>query len=124
MNLRPPRCSLAAPEELLFGRAAKQLNIPQPPLTQHIKSLELELGARLFDRTKRSVQITQAGTALLDEARLLLAQADGLRHIVQRAETGRIGSLPAGFIAPAILTKTRLLFSKISPGLPGAVELW
>lgn len=124
MNLRSLRCFLALAEELHFGRAAKRLNISQPPLTQHIKSLELELGALLFNRTKRSVQITEAGTALLDEARLLLAQADGLRHIVQRAETGRIGSLRAGFITSAIFTKTRLLYSKISSGVPGAMVMW
>src|SRR5712675_1820704 len=114
MNLRSLRCFLAVAEDLHFGRAAKRLNISQPPLTQHIKSLEQELGARLFERTKRSVRITEAGSALLDEARLLITQADGLRHVVQRADKGRSGTLRAGFITSAIFTKTRLLYSKMS----------
>ena len=124
MNLRSLRCFLAVAEELHFGRAAKRLNISQPPLTQHIKSLERDLGARLFDRTKRSVQITEAGTALLDEARLLIAQADGLRHVVQRADKGRRGTLRAGFITSAVFTKTRLLYATISRGVPGATVMW
>jgi DNA-binding transcriptional LysR family regulator len=124
MNLRSVRCFLAVAEELHFGRAAKRLNLSQPPLTQHIKSLELELGARLFNRTKRSVQITEAGTALLDEARLLITQADGLRHLVQRADKGRSGTLRAGFITSAIFTRTRLLYIKMSRGVPGATVLW
>jgi DNA-binding transcriptional LysR family regulator len=124
MNLRSLRCFLAVAEDLHFGRAAKRLNISQPPLTQHIKSLEQELGARLFERTKRSVRITEAGSALLDEARLLIAQADGLRHVVQRADKGRSGTLRAGFITSAIFTKTRLLYSKMSRGVPGATVMW
>ena len=124
MNLRALRCFLAVAEELHFGRAAKRLNISQPPLTQHIKSLELELGARLFDRTKRSVQITEAGTALLDGARLLIAQADGLRDVVQRADKGRSGTLRAGFITSAVFTRTRLLYATMSRGVPGATVMW
>ena len=124
MNLRALRCFLAVAEELHFGRAAKRLNISQPPLTQHIKSLELELGARLFDRTKRSVQITEAGTALLDEARLLIARADGLRRVVQRADKGRSGTLRAGFITSAVFTRTRLLYATMSRGVPGATVMW
>ncbi|MEI8155195.1 MAG: LysR substrate-binding domain-containing protein [Hyphomicrobiales bacterium] len=123
LNLRALRCFLAVAEELHFGRAAKRLNISQPPLTQHIKGLEHELGARLFNRTKRSVQITDAGAALVDEARLLLTQADGLRHVVQRADSGRGGSLRAGFITSAVFTKTRLLYIRMS-GVPGATVLW
>jgi DNA-binding transcriptional LysR family regulator len=123
MNLRSLQCFVAVAEELHFGRAAKRLNISQPPLTQHIKWLERELGTRLFNRTKRSVHITEAGTALLDEARLLLTRADGLRHVVRRANTGRGGSLRAGFIPSAIFTKTRLLYNKMS-GVPGTTVLW
>ena len=124
MNLRSLRCFLAVAEELHFGRAAKRLNISQPPLTQHIKSLERDLGARLFDRTKRSVQITEAGAALLDEARLLIARADGLRHVVQRADKGRSGTLRAGFITSAVFTKTRLFYATMSRGVPGATVMW
>lgn len=124
MNLRSLRCFLAVAEELHFGRAAKRLAISQPPLTQHIKNLELEVGAILFHRTKRSVRMTEAGTALLDEARRLIAQADGLRHVVQRADRGRSGYLRAGFITSSVFTETRKLYAKMSRGVPGVTVMW
>jgi DNA-binding transcriptional LysR family regulator len=111
-------------EELHFGRAAKRLNISQPPLTQHIKALEAELGVELFHRTKRSVRITEAGGALLDEARRLVSQVDGLRHIVQRADKGRSGYLRAGFITSSVFTDTRKLYAKMSRGVPGVTVMW
>lgn len=124
MNLRSLRCFLAVAEELHFGRAAKRLAISQPPLTQHIKNLEAEVGAALFHRTKRSVRLTSAGTALLDEARRLVVQADGLRHIVQQAHEGRSGYLRAGFITSSVFTEIRRLYTKISRGVPGVTVMW
>ncbi len=124
MNLRSLRCFLAVAEELHFGRAAKRLALSQPPLTQHIKNLELEIGALLFHRTKRSVRITDAGTALLDEARRLIAQVDGLRHVVQRAHEGRSGYLRAGLITSSVFTEIRKLYTKISRGVPGVTVMW
>lgn len=124
MNLRSLRCFVAVAEELNFNRAAGRLNMSQPPLTQHIKSLEHQLGATLFYRTKRSVRISEVGAALLDEARRLLAQADGLPHLVQRAKTERCGYLRAGFVASAIFTKVRSLYAKLSNDVPGVLTLW
>ena len=124
INLRSLRCFLAVAEELHFGRAAKRLNLSQPPLTQHIKSLEAELGATLFHRTKRSVRITEAGSALLDEARRLVTQAEGLRHIVQRADKGTSGYLRAGFITSSVFTETRKLYARMSRGVPGVTVMW
>jgi DNA-binding transcriptional LysR family regulator len=124
MNLRSLRCFLAVAEELHFGRAAKRLNLSQPPLTQHIKALEAELGALLFHRTKRSVRITDAGSALLDEARRLVSQADGLRHVVQRADQGRSGYLRAGFITSSVFTDARKLYARLSRGVPGVTVMW
>ncbi len=124
MNLRALRCFVAVAEELHFGRAAQRLAISQPPLTQHIKTLEAELGALLFNRTKRSVRITEAGSALLDEARRLIAQADGLRQVVQRADRGRSGYLRAGFIPSSVFTDARRLYAKLSGAVPGVTVMW
>ena len=75
IELRLWRQFVAVAEELHFGRAATRLHMTQPPLTQAIAKLERVLGLRLFDRTKRSVQMTTAGAALLPQARDLLARA-------------------------------------------------
>src|SRR6187402_3664186 len=88
IELRLWRQFLAVAEELHFGRAARGLNMTQPPLTQAIAQLEASLGLRLFDRTKRSVQLTAAGAALLPEARELLARALSLPAHARAAAGG------------------------------------
>ena len=67
IEIRAWRQFIAVAENLHFGNAAKQLHMTQPPLTHAIALLEARLGARLFDRTKRSVALTTAAIALLPQ---------------------------------------------------------
>ncbi len=100
MELTQLRYFVAAARALHFGRAAEQVGISQPSLSQQIARLELDLGALLFARRGRRVELTDAGTALLPAAERLLIQAGEARALVRQVaglEQGRlsIAALPA-----------------------------
>ena len=101
MELRHLRSFLTVAEELHFGRAAARLHISQPPLSQQIRRLEDEIGARLFRRTNRLVQLTPAGRAFLAEARQAIAAAERAVGAAQRAERGELGELVVGYVTSA-----------------------
>lgn len=94
---------MAVAEERHFHRAAERLHIAQPPLSQQIKRLEQELQVQLFVRTTRSVELTNAGQVLLDEARRVLAAADRATSAVKHAASGELGTVRIGFVASAAL---------------------
>jgi DNA-binding transcriptional LysR family regulator len=98
-ELRLWRQFVAVAEELHFGRAALRLHMTQPPLTQAIAHLERLLGIKLFDRTKRSVQLTAAGESLLPQARELLARAQSLPVHARAAAHGGAGRLRLAFVS-------------------------
>ncbi|MBA4264922.1 MAG: LysR family transcriptional regulator [Comamonadaceae bacterium] len=99
IELRQWRQFVALAEELHFGRAAIRLHMTQPPLTQAIAGLEAALGVRLFERTRRSVQITSAGAALLPEVRELLTRAQALPELARAAAAGELGRLRLAFVS-------------------------
>ncbi|MFE7800553.1 LysR family transcriptional regulator [Nocardia sp. NPDC057440] len=94
--LRQLRYFIAVAEELHFGRAAERLGIAQPPLSQRIRKLEADLGARLFDRDSRRVALTEAGQILLAESRDLLARWERTTALVGKAHRGEIDALRVG----------------------------
>ncbi|WP_372825845.1 LysR family transcriptional regulator [Polaromonas sp.] len=101
IELRLWRQFAALAEELHFGRAATRLHMTQPPLTQAIAHLETRLGVRLFERTKRSVQMTAAGEALLPQVLDLLARAQALPEQARAAGAGELGRLRLAFVSTA-----------------------
>ncbi|SPL95964.1 putative lysR-type transcriptional regulator [[Actinomadura] parvosata subsp. kistnae] len=85
MEFRELRYFVAVAEELNFSRAADRLGIAQPPLSRAVRQLERRLDVRLFDRDTRTVTLTPAGLALLDEARHVLTTMAGLTRRIRRA---------------------------------------
>ncbi|MCD0492156.1 LysR family transcriptional regulator [Chromobacterium violaceum] len=104
MELRHLRYFLAVAEELHFTRAAERLHIGQPPLSQQIQALEAELGAPLFRRHQRKVELTAAGQQLLPRARQILADSAAAAAAVRRAADGETGELRIGFTSSLPLT--------------------
>lgn len=97
MEFRHLRYFLALAEELHFGRAAQRLSISQPPLSLNIQQLEASVGAKLFTRNSRGVQLTAAGQAFVPAARALLAQAGAAMREAREVAQGQAGELQIGF---------------------------
>jgi DNA-binding transcriptional LysR family regulator len=101
LELRHLRYFVAAAEELNFTRAAARLGIAQPPLTLQIRALEHEVGAALFDRLSRGVRLTDAGRALLTDAKAILDQVDQAVRRSRSSAEGVLGRVGVGFTVSA-----------------------
>ncbi len=102
MDLRQLKYFIAVAQERHLGRAARKLHLSQPPLTRQIHALEKELGAALFDRTARGMELTQAGQALLEDALAMQALAEQAKERARRAGSGQVGRLDLGVYGSAI----------------------
>ena len=91
------RCFVAVAEERHFGRAAKRLNMTQPPLSRQIRLLEHSVGVTLLERSSRAVTLTAAGQAFLPEATRILRLAQEAAVKTRRTAKGEQGSLSIGF---------------------------
>lgn len=103
VELRHLRAAVAVADHLHFGRAAAELGIAQPPLSQAIKALERELGVSLFDRGTRHVRLTPAGEHFVADARGALALAARAETRARSAGRGDIGELSVGMVGSAAL---------------------
>jgi DNA-binding transcriptional LysR family regulator len=101
MELRHLRYFIAVAEEGHITRAAERLGMQQPPLSQQIRALETELGVQLLRRKPRGVELTDAGRALLDDARAILAHIDHAFAATRRTARGEQGRIAVGFTSSA-----------------------
>jgi len=93
MDLRHLQTLVALAEELHYSRAARRLHVVQSAVSRTIQDLEQEVGAQLFHRTKRRVELTPAGEALARRAREILAAADRAAAECRRVSEGKLGRL-------------------------------
>src|SRR6201999_2673257 len=110
MELRHLRYFLAVADERHFGRAAVRLHMAQPPLSRQIQALESELGLQLFQRSRRSVELTPAGAVFLEGTRRVFNELERITREAQRASRGEIGRIAVGYLSSlAYSGLTRLL---------------
>jgi DNA-binding transcriptional LysR family regulator len=120
LDLRLLTYFVAVAEELHFGRAAARLHIAQPSLSVQIRKLEHTLGAVLFLRDSRHVELTQAGEVLLDESRRLLSDAERIVGLTRAAAYGAgRRKLVVGFQANAAAELTPQILSAFQSQFPG-----
>jgi DNA-binding transcriptional LysR family regulator len=98
MELRHLEYFVAVAEELSFTRAAQRLHVVQSGVSSVVAALERELGAPLFERDRHSVTLTDAGRALLPEARAALAAARAAAEAVAETTAGLRGTLSVGMM--------------------------
>lgn len=118
MDLRQLGYFVAAAEEQHLGRAAERLHLSQPPLTRQIQALERELGAQLFERTPRGMLLTQAGEALLQDARNIFGFVDQATDRVRRVGSGMTGRIDVGLHGSAmfgVVPQFLSLFTDLHP---------
>jgi DNA-binding transcriptional LysR family regulator len=101
MELRHIRYFIAVAEEGHVTRAAERLGMQQPPLSQQIRALERELDVQLFRRKPRGVELTDAGRALLGDARAIMAQVEHAFASTRRTARGEQGRITIGFTSSA-----------------------
>lgn len=99
MTLRDLQYVVAVAEELHFGRAAKRCAVSQPALSTQIRKLEEQLGALFFERTQRQVTLTEQGRRLVEQARLVLEEAQKIPGLIKQRETPLTGPFRLGAIA-------------------------
>jgi DNA-binding transcriptional LysR family regulator len=96
LNLRKIEYALAVAENRSFSRAAEALKISQPTITRSIQSLEQEIGAKIFDRSRAGVSVTATGQLLLDRGAALAASALELQRDLQLLKGVELGKISIG----------------------------
>lgn len=113
------RSFVAVAELSSFSRAAEELHLAQPAVSQQVRRLERELGADLFLRSTRRVSLTEAGERLLPRARTILAEMARAQDDVRLLGAGLMGSVAVGFVGTATYDLLPRVARAVRERLPG-----
>lgn len=123
MNLRDLEYLVAVAEERHFHRAAERCFVSQPTLSGQLKKLEEQLGIQLIERSTRQVAMTDAGMAVVEQARRVLLEAKGIREIAETFHDPMVGELQVGLIPTVAPYLLPLIMPTIRRHFPG-LRLW
>ncbi|MEK7952157.1 LysR substrate-binding domain-containing protein [Luteolibacter soli] len=118
-SFRELECFLAVAEELSFTRAAKRLNLAQPPLSRHIRTLEEKIGADLFIRGTRGVSLTAAGDRFYEDTRTIPGKLSRASEAAKRTAAGEIARLRIGFVSAVMSDDVLSVLRRFRTASPG-----
>ena len=118
MELRQLKYFVAVAEELHFRRAAERCFVAQPAVSEQVRKLEQEVGAKLLDRTNHSVSLTEAGKAMLPEARQVLDGAETARAAAATARKQATTRLRVGYAPAALLSSVAHALQRVAGSAP------
>jgi LysR family nitrogen assimilation transcriptional regulator len=119
MNLRQLQYFVEVSELESVTRAAERLHVAQPALSRHLRSLERDLGVRLFNRDGRGIILTNAGLVFRDRVRTVLRELDRAQLEVQALSRSPGGRIDFGLPFSISQALTRVLVDKVHEELPG-----
>jgi DNA-binding transcriptional LysR family regulator len=125
LRLRNFEVLLAVAGEGSMQRAAQRVNLTQPAITKIVQELEAAFGAQLFARSKRGVTLTESGSALAAQARILINDLGATRDRIAAIDAGTLGSLHLGVlpvVESSILPKCLQALRRRAPDLHIRIE--
>ena len=118
MELKQLDYFLTLADTLHFRKAAEKHYIVQPALSKQIKSLEEELGVKLFERSQRRVQLTTAGQYFKQEIAQIRQRLEEVRNLTQLVATGEAGEIRIGYVGSCIHTFLPELLTGLTSAFP------
>ena len=118
ISIEQLKCFVAVSKKLNFRKAAKNLNMSQPPVTRHIKNLEYNLKTKLFDRNSRSVKLTKDGMLFLTHATEIISRIEDASKIIINSKDKLSGSISLGFVPSMASDILPLIASYLNEKLP------
>jgi DNA-binding transcriptional LysR family regulator len=119
IEIREIECFVAVAESLSFSKAARRLNMTQPPLSRQIKKLEDKLGVDLFLRNSHRVELTPEGRVFLEEGVSLLRHTDRIPDSLRLARSGRVEIFNVAFLGALLDEEIVSVLRKFRTRMPG-----